>query len=51
MAVVVVLAIVWLFFLGGMGPQSNTAPNNQDTTINVEQPIVPVNEGGGEQPY
>ncbi len=51
LAVVVVLAIVWFFFLGGMGPQNNTAPNNQDTTINVEQPIVPVDEGGGEQQY
>lgn len=51
LAVVVVLAIIWFFFLGGMGPQNNTAPNNEDTTINVEQPIVPVNEGGGAQQY
>lgn len=52
LAVVVVLAIVWFFFLGGMGAMNNTAPgNNQDTTIQVEQPVVPVNEGGGEQQY
>ncbi len=49
LAVVVVLAIVWFFFLGGMGPANNTAPaNNQDTTIQMEQPGLPVDNGGGE---
>lgn len=46
LAVLVVLAIVWFFFLGGMGPANNTAPN-QDTTVQVEQPAPPV-DGGGE---
>lgn len=43
LAVVVVLAIVWFFFLGGMGRGNNTAPANQDTTIQVD------NRGGEAQ--
>jgi hypothetical protein len=35
LAVVVVLAIVWFFFLGGMGPA--TQPGDQ-TTIEIQQP-------------
>ena len=47
LAVVVVLAIVWFFFLGGMN-RTNTAPdNNQDTTIQIEQPINPPAEQPG----
>lgn len=45
LAVVVVLAMVWFFFLGGMGPGPSTAPqHNRDTTIQGEQPAP----GGGE---
>ena len=42
LAVLVVLAIVWFFFLGGMGPANNAGTDtNQDTTIQVEQPAPP----------
>jgi Mg/Co/Ni transporter MgtE len=52
LAVVVVLAIVWFFFLGGMGPANNGTQPNQDTNITIEQPQPPpVNEGGGETQY
>jgi hypothetical protein len=46
LAVVVVLAIVWFFFLGGLNNNANTAPgdNNQDTTIQVEQPAPPAEQ-------
>ena len=50
LAVVVVLAIVWFFFLGGMG-RANTTPGNQDTQITVEQPPPAQNNGGGERQY
>ncbi len=30
LAVIVVLAIVWLFFLGGMGPATKSAPDQQN---------------------
>jgi len=40
LAVVVVLAIVWFFFLGGMGP-ANDANKNGDTNITIEQPVQP----------
>ena len=40
LAVVVVLAIVWFFFLGGLAPADNAGTDiNQDTTI--EQPVEP----------
>ena len=43
LAVIVVLALVWFFFLGGMGPGNNTTPNNNgDTNITIEQPRPPV---------
>jgi hypothetical protein len=39
LAVLVVLAIVWFFFLGGMGPANNTAPDqNQNQQIQVNPP-------------
>jgi Mg/Co/Ni transporter MgtE len=41
LAVIVVLALVWFFFLGGMGPANNTTPNNGDTNITIEQPQPP----------
>jgi len=54
LAVIVVLAIVWFFFFGGMGPANNTAPNNQDTTTQIEQlpaEVPPADNGGGELIY
>ena len=50
LAVIVVLAIVWFFFLGGMGPGNNTAPQNQDTQITQPQ-VPPADNGGGELVY
>ena len=41
LAVVVVLAIVWFFFLGGMG-QNPGNNNGDDTQITIEQPVEPV---------
>ena len=41
LAIVVVLAIVWFFFLGGMG-QNRGTDNNGDTNITIEQPVNPV---------
>jgi hypothetical protein len=40
LAVVVVLAIVWFFFLGGMNSGTNTtAPDqNLDNNVTIEQP-------------
>ena len=39
LAVVVVLAIVWFFFLGGMNPGTNTTPDqNLDNNVTIEQP-------------
>jgi hypothetical protein len=42
LAIVVVLAIVWFFFLGGLG--QNNAPadqNNQDTQVEIQPPAEP----------
>ncbi|MEP7158706.1 MAG: hypothetical protein ABI797_04715, partial [Chloroflexota bacterium] len=36
LAIVVVLAIVWFFFLGGMGDTQN--PGTDQTNITIEQP-------------
>jgi hypothetical protein len=46
LAIVVVLAIVWFFFLGGLGQNNPPAEQNQDTQVEiqpppVEQPIEP----------
>jgi len=43
LAIVVVLAIVWFFFLGGLGQNDNTgAPGqNQDTQVEVQVPAEP----------
>lgn len=51
LAVVVVLAIIWFFFLGGMGPANTGTDNTDQTTIenNVEQPVPPAPEGGQPQ--
>lgn len=39
LAALVVLAIVWFFFLGGMGPANNSAPDqNQNQQIQVQPP-------------
>ena len=54
LAVIVVLAIVWFFFLGGMGPANNagTDTNNQGgTDITIEQPQPPPADGGGAPVY
>lgn len=45
LAIVVVLALVWFFFLGGMGNTMN--PGTDQTNITIEQPnpnppVVPV---------
>ena len=39
LAIVVVLAIVWFFFLGGMGNTQN--PGTDQTNITIEQPQPP----------
>jgi Mg/Co/Ni transporter MgtE len=45
LAIVVVLAIIWFFFLGGMGNGTNTNPGTDTTNqTQVEQPAQP---GGG----
>ena len=41
LAVIVVLAIVWFFFLGGMGQNAGTN-NEGDTQITIEQPVDPI---------
>ncbi len=41
LAVIVVLAIVWFFFLGGAGNPGTAPDQNQDTTIQLEQPNNP----------
>lgn len=39
LAVIIVLAIVWFFFLGGMGDNSNPpADQNQDTQVEINPP-------------
>ena len=46
LAALVVLAIIWFFFLGGMGPANNAGTNTgEDTNITIDQPVT-----GGEQP-
>lgn len=47
LAVIVVLAIVWFFFLGGMGPAKNTAPDQQ----NLPAQQNPGGNPGGGQTY
>ena len=58
LAVVVVLAIIWFFFLGGMGPANPGTDGNTDQTqienniqVPDDQPVVPPAEGGGELQY
>ncbi len=54
LAVIVVLAIIWFFFLGGMGPANPGTDNTTDQTQienNIEQPVPPPAEGGGELEY
>ena len=53
LAVVVVLAIVWFFFLGGMNPGTNTAPDqNLNNDITVQQPAdqPPAEQPPADQP-
>jgi hypothetical protein len=40
LAIVVVLAIVWFFFLGGMGNPNPNNPGDQ-TTIEIQNPAPP----------
>ena len=47
LAVIVVLALVWFFFLGGMNPASNQGGTDQ-TNITIEQP--PAEQPPAEQP-
>jgi hypothetical protein len=44
LAIVVVLAIIWFFFLGGLGQNNTTTPADQDTPAEVQPPVdeVPV---------
>jgi len=42
LAIVVVLAIIWFFFLGGLGQNPGTTNPGNDTEVNIEQPVVPV---------
>ena len=45
LGIVVVLAIIWFFFLGGMGNNTNTNPGNDTTNqTQIEQP-APANPG------
>ena len=47
LAIVVVLAIIWFFFLGGMGNNANTNPGTDTTNqTQIEQP-APVDPGNG----
>jgi hypothetical protein len=49
LAVVVVLAIIWFFFLGGMNSGNGTNPNNGTDTTNqtqVQQQQPPANQPG-----
>ena len=43
LAVIVVLAIVWFFFLGGLGGGANNAGTdvNQDTQVQMQEPVPP----------
>lgn len=42
LAIVVVLAIIWFFFLGGLGQNPGTTNPGNDTQNNIEQPVQPV---------
>jgi Mg/Co/Ni transporter MgtE len=50
LAIVVVLAIVWFFFLGGLGgsPATETNPGDQtvQTEVQVNDPFSDPNQGG-----
>lgn len=48
LAIVVVLAIIWFFFLGGMGQNQQAPPADQDTQIQINPP--PVEQPPAEQP-
>ena len=53
LAVVVVLAIVWFFFLGGMNSGTNTAPDqNLNNDITIQQPAdqPPAEQPPADQP-
>lgn len=44
LAIVVVLAIIWFFFLGGLGQNNTTTPVEQEAPAEVQPPVdeVPV---------
>jgi hypothetical protein len=50
LAVIVVLAIVWFFFLGGMNTGGNTTPNDNQNNVTIDQPANQ-NPGGGQPAY
>ncbi len=58
LAIVVVLAIIWFFFLGGMGgtPATDTGPGDQTVQTEVQvndpltDPLSDPNQGGNEAP-
>jgi Mg/Co/Ni transporter MgtE len=58
LAIVVVLAIIWFFFLGGMGntPSTETVPGDQTVQTEVQvndplsDPLTDPNQGGNEAP-
>ena len=41
LAVVVVLAIVWFFFLGGLGNNATDNGGTDQTNITIDQPVQP----------
>jgi hypothetical protein len=53
LAVIIVLAIVWFFFLGGLGGDGNApADQNQDTQVEINPPAdqPPADQPPPEQP-
>lgn len=46
LAVVVVLAIVWFFFLGGLGGPANNPGTEQNNQVQLEQPVAPPADPG-----